>query len=185
MNELKNVNFYHGYFSKIRLMFMDESLFGRITTVRSCWCPKGVRPLVSSLKVREYVYAYGAVDPINGDSCFIVAGNCNTDWTNLFLSELSNKFPNDYILLCQDRASWHTSNSLKLPHNIEPFFIPPATPEMNPIEQIWKESKEKHFANRFFKTLNKATDQLCFGINNLKAETIMSITRRKWILSTV
>jgi len=144
-----------------------------------------VRPIVPSLKVREYVYAYGAVDPINGDNCFIVAGNCNTDWTNLFLCELSNRFPNDYILLCQDRASWHTSKTLLLPHNIEPFFIPPATPEMNPMEQIWEELKEKHFANRFFKTLDKATDQLCFGINNLNADTIMSISGRKWILSTV
>jgi len=32
--------------------------------------------------------------------------------------------------------------------------------------------------------LTTATDQLCFGINNLKAETIMSISGRKWILST-
>ena len=55
---------------------------------------------------------------------------------------------------------------------------------MNPMEQIWEELKEKHFANRFFKTLDKATNQLCFGINNLKAETIVSITGRRWILST-
>jgi len=122
MNELNNVNFYYQYFDTIRLMFMDESLFGRITTVRSCWCPKGMRPVVSSLKVREYVYAYSAIDPINGDSCFVIAGNCNTDRTNLFLRELSNKLPNDYILPCQDRASWHTSKSLQLPHQLPCYF---------------------------------------------------------------
>ncbi len=165
-------------------MFMDESLFGRITTVKSCWCPQGLRPTVLSQKIREYVYTYGAVDPINGDSCFIVAGNCNTDWTNLFLRELSKTFSEDYILLCQDRASWHTSKTLKLPDNIESFFIPPATPEMNPIEQIWEELKEKYFDNHFFRTLDKATDQLCLGINNLDPATIKSITGRSWILST-
>lgn len=139
-------------------MFMDESLFGRITNIRSCWCPQGVRPAVSSLKIREYIYAYGAVDPTDGDSYFIVAGGCYTSWTNLFLNELSNRFPNDYILLCQDRASWHRSKTLVIPNNIEPFFIPPATPEMNPLEQIWEELKEKHFDNRFFRTLTKVVD---------------------------
>ena len=88
MNELRTINFMHRYYEKIRLMFIDESLFGRITNVRSCWCPLGVRPVVSSLKIREYLYTYGAVDPINGASAFIVAGGCNTEWINLFLDTL-------------------------------------------------------------------------------------------------
>ena len=165
-------------------MFSDESLFGRITNIRSCWCPYGVRPNVSSLKIREYVYAFGAVDPINGDSSFIIAGGCNTTWTNLFLDKLSKQFLNDYILLCQDSASWHKSKNLVIPHNIELFFIPPATPEMNPIEQIWNEIKQKDFDNRSFNTLDKVVDQLCVSTNSLDKKTIKSITGRDWILST-
>jgi putative transposase len=184
MNELRNTNYYHGYYDKIRLMFEDESLFGRITNIKSCWCPQGVRPTVSSLKIREFVYAYGAVDPINGDSCFIVAGACNTAWTNMFLCELSKAFPNDYILLCADRASWHRSKELVIPNNIELFFIPPTTPEMNPIEQIWEELKEKDFDNHFFHSLNNVIDQLCISINNLEKDIIKSITGRDGILST-
>ena len=166
-------------------MFWDESIFGRITNIRSCWCPLGTRPTVSSLKIREYVYAYGAIDPANGDSSFIVAGGCNTEWTNLFLAELSKQFHNDYILLCGDNASWHKSTNLVIPDNIELFFIPAATPEMNPIEQIWDEVKEKDFDNYLFHTLDKVVDQLCKSLNNLNAETIKSITGRDWILSTV
>ena len=185
MNELRNTNFFHRYFEKIRLMFGDESLFGRITNIRSCWCPKGVRPTVSSLKIREFIYAFGAADPKDGESCFIVAGGCNTAWMNVFLCELSKMFPNDYILLCVDRAGWHKSKDLVIPDNIELFFIPPATPEMNPFEQIWEELKEKDFDNRFFRTLNKVIDQLCVSINKLDRKTIMSITARDWILSTL
>jgi putative transposase len=164
-------------------MFWDEALFGRITSIRSCWCPSGTRPVVSSLKIREYVYTYGAIDPIDGESSFIIAGGCNTEWTNLYLAELSKNFSRDYIVLCGDRASWHRSAELKLPDNIELFFIPPATPEMNPIEQIWKEFKEKDFDNRFFNTLNKVTDQLCASINNLENVTVKSIAGRHWIMS--
>jgi transposase len=139
---------------------------------------------VPSLKIREFVYAYGAVDPINGDSSFIVAGGCNTEWTNLYLDTLSKTFPNDYILLCADRASWHRSDSLKLPDNIEFFFIPPATPEMNPMEQIWDVLKENDFDNHFFRTLIKVVDQLCISINNLDSHIVKSITGREWIIST-
>jgi putative transposase len=143
-----------------------------------------VRPTVSSLKIREYIYAYGAVDPMTGDSFFIIAGGCNTAWTNLFLDELSKMFPNDYILLCEDNASWHKSKELVTPHNIELFFLPAATPEMNPMEQIWEDMKEKDFDNRFFYTLDKVVDQLCVSINNLDCESIKSITGRDWIIST-
>ena len=86
---MRNSNFFCGYYDKIRLMFMDESVFGRITNIRSCWCPSGIRPVVSSLKIREYVYAYGAIDPVNGDSSFIIASGCDTAFTNLFLDILS------------------------------------------------------------------------------------------------
>ena len=172
------------YYENIRLLFWDESLFGRITNIRSCWCPAGIRPTVSSLKIREFIYAYGAVDPINGDSSFIVAGGCNTAWTNAFLDVVSRQFPNDYIVMAGDNASWHKARGLVIPDNIELFFIPKATPEMNPTEQIWKEIKEKNFDNRFFRTLDKVVDQLCTSINDLDANTIKSITGRDWILST-
>jgi len=184
MNELRASDFYHKYFDRILLMFADEAIFGRITNIKSCWCPSGVRPTVSSLKIREYIYAFGAVSPAHGEKSFIVAGGCNTEWTNLFLQNLSDQFPNDYILLCWDRATWHMSKDLMLPHNIELFFIPPATPEMNPAEQIWEELKEKDFDNVLFPSLKKVVDQLCISINNLEKDTVKSITGRDWILST-
>ena len=76
-------------------MFADEVSFGRINEPRACWCPLGVRPTVPAHRVREYVYAFGAVDPISGDDYFIIAPKCNTDWTNEFLRLLSEEFKDD------------------------------------------------------------------------------------------
>ena len=45
-------------------MFQDEAGFGRINKPRYCWCKKGFRPSVSCHHVREYRYAYGAVEPL-------------------------------------------------------------------------------------------------------------------------
>ena len=69
---------------------------------------------------------------------------------NIFLEELSKQYPDDLILLCCDGAAWHKSNKLHIPENIELFYIPPYTPEMNPIEQIWKELRITGFRNEVF-----------------------------------
>ena len=51
------------------------------------------------------------------------------------------------IMLCCDGAAWHKSKTLQVPENIVLFYIPPYTPEMNPIEQIWKELRKIGFRN--------------------------------------
>ena len=103
---------------------------------------------------------------------------------NLFLRELSNQFPEDTILLCCDGAAWHKAKALELPDNIVIFHIPPYTPEMNPIEQIWKEIRKRGFRNEVFTTLEKVVNRLCDTICSLTTDTIFSITRRKWIIKT-
>jgi len=139
--------------AKIRLMFMDEAGFGRISEPSYCWCPSGVRPVVPCHRVREYVYTFGAVDPITGDSCFIIAPQCNTAWTNEFLKVLSETFKNDYLLVATDNASWHKSKGLIVPDNIYLFYLPAYTPEMNPIEPVWKEVRKDGFKNTSFISL--------------------------------
>ena len=61
------------------------------------------------------------------------------------------------------------------------LFIPPYTPEMNPIEQIWKELRARGFCNEIFASLEKVVDRLCETINHLAKEKIISITKRNWI----
>ena len=164
-------------------MFQNEAGFGRINKPKYCWCKKGIRPTVPCHHIREYRYVYGAVEPLTGESCFWVMPQCNTDCMNVYLGELSKQFPDDIILLCCDGAAWHKSKSLKVPHNIELISIPPYTPEMNPIEQIWKELRKMGFRNEVFATLEKVVLRLCDTICDLTADTIRSITGRSWIIN--
>lgn len=87
------------------------------------------------------------------------------------------------VLLCCDGAAWHKAKALVIPDNIVLFFIPPYTPEMNPIEQIWKEIRKRGFKNEVFASLEKVIDRLCDTICSLSEELIRSITGRKWILN--
>lgn len=164
-------------------MFQDEAGFGRINKPKYCWCVQGVRPSVPCHHIREYRYTYGAVEPLTGESCFLIMPYCNTECMNLFLKELSEQYSEDMILLCCDGAAWHTSKTLLVPENIVLFFLPPYTPEMNPIEQIWKEIRKRGFKNESFSTLANVIDRLCETICSLSAHAVKSITGRHWIFN--
>jgi len=185
VNEL--VNFYTNTKTNFRLMFQDEAGFGRINKPKCCWCGEGIRPVVPCHRIREYTYAYGAVSPLDGEMVSLVLPYCNTECMNIFLETLSQTYPNDYILLVADNAGWHKSKTLVMPKNIEIFPLLPYTPELNPIEMIWDEIREKFFKNEIFKTLKSVTDRLCNGLLYLSthADTVKSITGWSWILSDV
>ena len=166
----------------VRLMFDDEAGFGRINKPRYCWCRKGIRPTVPCHHIREYRYAYGAVEPLTGEHFFLVLPYSNTICMNLFLKNLSETHSNDWIILVCDGAAWHRSQTLVVPENIIIVYLPPATPEMNPIEQIWTWLRRHGFRNEVFPTLDKVVDRLCQTICSLSNDVVKSITTRQWIL---
>lgn len=163
-------------------MFQDEAGFGRINKPKYCWCEKGLRPSTPCHHIREYRYVFGAVEPETGESFFLILPSCNTECTELFLKGLSEKYSDDVILLCCDGAAWHKSKHLEIPENIKLYFIPPYTPEMNPIEQIWKEIRKLGFRNEVFSCLEKVIDRLCETIRSLSPAVVKSITSRDWII---
>ena len=142
-------------------MYQDEAGFGRISMMSSCWAPQGIRPSIHSHYMREYLYCYGAVDAQTGDSFFLIAGGCNTEWTNEFLRKVSQSYPDDYMLLVMDNAIWHKQV--------------PYTPEMNPIEQVWKEIRKLCFKNKAFQTLEAVIDKLQEVIQGLEKSVLKII----------
>jgi len=168
-------------------MFQDEAGFGRINKPKRCWCSKGIRPSVPCHHIREYVYAYGAVAPQDGELFGMIMPYTNTVCMNVFLRELSRQYPNDYILLVMDNAAWHTAKALEVPSNIELFPSLPYTPELNPIEMIWDELREKGFRNEAFRTLSDVIDRLCSTFKSLIQDTarVSSITHWDWINSAL
>ena len=79
------------------------------------------------------------------------------------------------ILLCCDGAAWHRSKELNIPENIVLFHIPPYTPEMNPIEQIWKEIRKRGFRNPY-----------CLEIDTLREPPMFQVSEthfaKTWLL---
>ena len=74
-----------------------------------------------------------------------------------------------------DRAGWHRSKSLEIPKNITIFFLPPYSPELNPVERLWLHLKQNVLHNKMFESLEKLEDDLKNFINSLNVTTIIQI----------
>lgn len=86
---------------------------------------------------------------------------------HLFLEQVSRDFEAYFVIMLMDRAGWHTSQHLELPGNIRIIRQPAYSPELNPVEHIWDDIREKFFVNRVFQSLDEVEDALCKGINRL------------------
>ncbi|VMQ95724.1 transposase family protein [Streptococcus pneumoniae] len=99
---------------------------------------------------------------------------------NEFLQQSSAYYSDDYLILVMDSATWYKSQALELPENITCTFIPPYTPEMNPIEQVQTEIRKRGFKNKAFKSLEEVILKLETVIQNLKTDRLRRIVHRKW-----
>jgi len=111
----------------------------------------------------------------------MVLEKCNSENMSTYLLGLSQKFKDDLILLCVDRASYHTSKILSVPRNIRLFFLPPRTPEMNPVELIWREIRKRGFKNKAFPSLAAVIEKFNEITKELSNESVKSITLWSWI----
>lgn len=91
----------------------------------------------------------------------------NTDMMNLFLEEVSKDFKDYFVIMLVDGAGWHRSGGLKVPENIKLIYQPSHSPELNPVEHLWEELREKHLPNRAFRPLDAVERALCEGLCKL------------------
>jgi hypothetical protein len=116
--------------------------------------------------VREYVYAYTALSPQTGDCFSLITPQCNTDAMNVFLDEFAQTFCAYRIILILDKAGWHISNSLNLPNNLQLLHLAPYSPELNPVELLWREIRAKYFHNLIFNDLDEVENQLATALHH-------------------
>lgn len=147
----------------------DEARFGRITQPTRCWAPEDMRPCVPNQIVRQAIYAFAAVHPQTGKMSSTILPTANTEMMNIFLKQVSQEFTEYFLVMQVDRAGWHRSQQLQVPENIRLIFQPPYSPQVNPVEHIWEELREKHFANRIFSSLDDLQEHLCSALSELSS----------------
>lgn len=136
---------------------------------------------------REFVYAYGAVSPREGDLDWKICSQMNTQRMNEFLEQAAQKHFDDFIVMVVDGASSHRGKDLIIPENIRLLPLPAYSPELNPQEHLWDEIREKEFPNRVFDSLEGVKKQLKSGLTRLARDRncVRSITAWPWIVTLI
>lgn len=154
-------------------MFQDEGRFGRLSRPARCWAPKGIRPIVKNRLVREYTYAFAAISPKDGAMDSLILPFVNAETMSLFLRTVADRHPDDFILMVLDGAGWHKAGELVVPQNMRLHFLPPYSPELNPVEHLWDHLREKNFANKLFSSMTAVTDQLSSSLRKAELDANM------------
>ena len=90
--------------------------------------------------VSDSAYLFGAICPARGvGGCHHHAGGQRRGGSNEHLAEISTQImPGAHAVLLCDGAGWHqTGDKLRVPENISLLPIPPYSPELNPMENVW------------------------------------------------
>jgi transposase len=148
------------------------------------WARRGTRPRVEKQTEYDYVYVFGAVCPSTGGSVALLLPQCNTEMMNLFLEALSREIPDDqHVALIVDNAGWHRAKALRLPENISLVFLPPYSPELNPIERVWLYAKNHFLCNRVFSDYEDLLDAGQDALRRMDKDLIRSICEEPWMNS--
>ena len=131
---------------------------------------------------QQYTYAYAAVSVRDGEMDSLILPHVNGQCMQVFIDEVAARHPDDRIVMVLDGAGWH--QGIQTPINMRLLKLPPYSPELNPVEHIWDEIREKYFTNRVFESLDALEGQLVNALRDMEYDhdRVSSITSWPWIL---
>ena len=132
----------------------------------------------------EYAYIYGAICPTTGETEALISSCVNKDMMTKHLQQISQKTdPERFAVVIMDGASWHQNDLTNSIENVSIIRLPPYSPELNPIEQVWAWLRQHHLANRCFRNYLDIVDACEVAWNDFISDVgrVKSMCYRKWI----
>ena len=168
---------------RIDVWFQDEARFGQQNTTTRIWATKGTPPRAVRQQQFESAYLYGAVCPATGTTEAIIAPHANSEymWEHLTLiSEATES--GRHALVIMDGAGWHQQDLTEDFDNLSILKLPPYSPELNPIEQVWQWLRQNELANRCFSGYDDIVEQCSIAWNRFIAEPerVIQLCSRRW-----
>lgn len=150
----------------------DETRLEKQSEIRRAWLKKGERTVVKTERSKEHQNYLGFLNQKNGECGVYEIDRGNTEETIRVLRELIKKYPNKKICIVWDNARWHRSKGLRELlgkgnefENIHLIWLPPYSPEHNPIEHVWGWAKDQ-IANRSSVSMKDLKEEFLENINS-------------------
>ena len=149
----------------VRVYFQDEARFGTRGTITRVWARRGSGPRAVRQNGRQWLYVLMAVCAATGAASALIMPGLNTEVVNLSLDPFSRELPAGvHAVLIWDGAGFHIGKGLVVPGNVSLIRLPPYSPELNPVENLWHYLRSHHWSNREYE-----------GYKALEEEAIRSV----------
>lgn len=88
-----------------------------------------------------------------------------------------------HAVVIMDGAGWHTEDIADKFENISLIKLPPYSPELNPIEQVWSWLRQHCLANQSFTDYGDIVDKVCMAWNLFltSPQRVSKMCSREWI----
>ena len=117
----------------------DEMRVGQKNGLVYQWAKKGTRPRQPKDQRYANAYVFGAICPARDTGAALVLPRADSGAMQLHLDHISRCVAGGaHAVITLDKAGWHTTRKLHVPSNISLVHLPPASPELNPTENIWQ-----------------------------------------------
>ncbi len=147
---------------------MDECHFYQHgTRIRAWYPPEDADPIVLQEPNRKGISVFGAVRIRDGRLLTEITERYNAMTFLKFLSLVHRMFPDSILVM--DNAMYHHAGiitDLAFMTDIDLLFLPPYSPELNPIERVWKLIKKHATHNRYFQLLSDLKSALSEEFSN-------------------
>lgn len=170
--------------SSVDLWSQDETRVGQQGSGCRIWAAKGVRPRKVRQKQFLSTYIYGAANHKTGESFALILPYANTAAMNKYLHEFSSVIKSGrHAAVLIDNAGWHQSKDLVVPDNITLIPLPPYSPELNAMEQVWEWIKKHCLSYQHYERYEDIVNQASKGWNSFSdnMELVKSIMHRDWV----
>ena len=168
----------------VKVFAQDETRLGLLPLVRRRITACGVQPIATVTHTFDNFYLYGAVEPTTGASFFLELPSLNSQMFQVWLDGFAAAFPEACNILVLDNGAFHKAKGLRWPANVVPVFLPPYSPELNPVERLWRDLKDK-LADCMAKTLDELSDAVGALIQNYSHATLKSLTSFTYFVQAV
>jgi transposase len=157
------------------VFFFDEGRFGLKTETGRRWGKRGQILHTEVSQSYQNFYAYSAVSPFSGKSFSLFLPWVSTEVMNRYLAEMAMAYPDTELLLIWDGAGWHHSKDLSIPANMQIHFLPPYSPELNPVERLWWWLRRQVCRNKLFACNDTLMNELEHALRSLSREAFKAL----------
>ena len=145
------------------------------------WAKTGTRARVVRQRQFLSAYLFGASCVATGPSAAIVVPKSNTAAMREHLSCISATIQSGrHAVIVMGQAAWDTTKKLADFKHLTLIFLPLSAPELNPIEQVWRQLREDSLANGCFKDFDDIVDAWNLFATNI--DQVKSLCHREWTI---